>query len=96
MSVSTAVNGPRIRVEFYSIPRVRAGVAAVSLQASTLGAALSQLQVQYPGLSPECIRDEGLAPGYLACLNARQFTTDLSTPLHEGDTVLILSADVGG
>ena len=96
MSVPAATSGPCIRVEFFSIPRVRAGVAQVNLHATTLGSVLSQLRERFPALSPECLRGEGLAPGYLACINARQFTIDTAVPLHEGDTVLILSADVGG
>lgn len=96
MSLPGTTKGPLIRVEFFSIPRVRTGVAEVSLHAKTLGGVLSQLQERFPALTPECLRDAGLAPGYLACLNARHFTTDITTPVHEGDTILILSADVGG
>ena len=85
-----------IRVEFYGIPRQRAGVASVDVEAGDLGEALLQICRAVPKLAGSCIEDSRLLPGYLANINGQKFTTDPSTPLQPGDSVLILSADVGG
>ena len=86
-----------VRVEFFGIPRERAGVDAVNLRnPATLGHALQMLTTRLPALAASCIADGRLKSGYLANLNGERFTTDPESPLQPGDAVLILSADVGG
>jgi molybdopterin converting factor small subunit len=85
-----------IRVEFYGIPRQRAGVAFVEVDVSSLGEALAAVCVDVPDLVGCCIENGRLLDGYLANINGQRFTTDPSTSLQPGDSVLILSADVGG
>jgi molybdopterin converting factor small subunit len=82
-------------VEFLGIPRQRAGVAELELEARTLGEALAQLALRYPGFG-ELIADGRLHPSIAANLNADVFVSDPATPLTVDDHLLILSADAGG
>jgi molybdopterin converting factor small subunit len=85
-----------ICVEFYGIPKQRAGVDAINVEAATLGAAFLQLSEQLPQFAVACLAGGRLQPSFLANINGENFTTDPQTPLEPGDTVLILSADAGG
>ena len=85
-----------MRIEFYGIPRQRAGVAAIDLQASNLGAALVEAGRLLPDFGRACLEGNRLKGGYLANIGGRTFTTDPTTDLLPDETVLILSADVGG
>jgi molybdopterin converting factor small subunit len=86
-----------VRVEFFGIPRERAGVDAIELRdPRTLGQALGMLRGQLPELAASCLDDGRLKAGYLANLNGERFTTDPAATLRPGDAVLILSADAGG
>jgi molybdopterin converting factor small subunit len=82
-------------VEFLGIPRQRAGLSELEIEASTLGQLLGTLAVQCPELSA-LITADGLHPSIVANLNGDLFVSDLATPLAEDDRVLILSADAGG
>lgn len=85
-----------IRLEFFGIPRQRAGVKWLSVAADTLGEALQAACRELPRLA-ECQAANGdVAATCLANINGKQFTRDGRTPLRDGDEVLILSADVGG
>ena len=44
----------------------------------------------------ELIAADRLQPSFVANLNGDRFVSDPGTPLGEGDSVLILSADAGG
>ena len=85
-----------VRVEFYGIPRARAGVAAIELEATRFDDALRILSVRLPEFARHCLEAGRLRPSFLANLNGRRFLVDLATPLEDGDSLLILSADVGG
>jgi molybdopterin converting factor small subunit len=82
-------------VEFLGIPRERAGVSELEIDAGTLGQLLGTLAARFPGLA-ELIADRMLHPSLAANLNGDEFVSDPATPLAEGDRILILSADVGG
>lgn len=85
-----------VQVEFFGIPRVRAGVCSLAMNADTLGDLLIQLAARFPGLAESCLRGNELAPGYTANINGDRFTRDATTSLSNGDAVLILSLDAGG
>lgn len=85
-----------IRLEFYGIVRTRAGRAALDVSASTLRGALHQAVAQCPALEEVCSPDGRLRPGFLVNLNGCRFVRDEQTPLSDGDTVLLFSADAGG
>jgi molybdopterin converting factor small subunit len=82
-------------VELLGIPRERAGVAELQVDAHTLGQLLATLAVRFPVLGTLMTR-EGLHPSLAANLNGDAFVSDPATPLTQDDRVLILSADVGG
>jgi len=84
-----------MRVELLGVPRERAGVAELELQAETLGQLLAALTRRFPSLA-ELITADRLQPFVVANLNGDRFVSDPRTPLREGDSVLILSADAGG
>jgi molybdopterin converting factor small subunit len=84
-----------MHVEFLGIPRERAGVAHLELEADTLGQLLDTLVVRFPDLRA-LIVEGTLHPSVVANLNGDQFVSDRRQELSEGDHVLILSADVGG
>lgn len=82
-------------VEFLGIPRERAGISEMELEAETLGQVLGQISARCPGLS-ELITPEGLHPSVVANLNGDEFVKSLDTRFAEDDRLLILSADAGG
>jgi molybdopterin converting factor small subunit len=84
-----------MRVEFLGVPRQRAGISQLEVQANTLGQMLRKLAAQIPLLG-ELIAADRLHPSCVANLNGDRFVSDPETALNEGDCVLILSADAGG
>jgi sulfur-carrier protein len=82
-------------VEFLGIPRERAGIAELEIEADTLGQLLESLVIRCPALA-ELITVNRLHGSLAANLNGDEFVTDPATPLAEGDRLLILSADAGG
>jgi molybdopterin converting factor small subunit len=84
-----------MRVELLGVPRERAGVAELELQADTLGQLLTALVDRFPELD-ELITAEGFEPSVVANLNGDRFVRDPHTRLEESDSVLILCADAGG
>ncbi len=84
-----------MRVEFFGVPRERAGVAELELQADTLGQLMTALAMRFPSLD-ELITGDRLRSSFVANLNGDRFVSDPRTQLTEHDCVLILSADAGG
>ncbi len=84
-----------MHVEFFGVPRDRAGVPEMEMHAETLGQLLGQLAVRIPSLGT-FIGAGRLHPSFVANLNGDRFISDPGTPLGEEDRVLILSADAGG
>jgi len=84
-----------VHVEFLGVPRQRAGIDELDVQADTLGRLLGTLAVQMPALAA-LIVDDRLHPSFTASLNGDRFISDPETPLRNDDRVLILSADAGG
>jgi molybdopterin converting factor small subunit len=84
-----------MHVEFFGVPRERAGRSELEVQADTLGQLLGALAAQIPALGGLMSVDR-LHPAFVANLNGDRFVSDPGTPLGENDCVLILSADAGG
>jgi molybdopterin converting factor small subunit len=84
-----------MHVEFFGLPRERAGMSEIELRADTLGQLLGILAKQIPPLSG-FIGGDRLHPTFVANLNGNQFVSDPETPLRENDHLIILSADAGG
>ena len=95
-SVRAGVSSPsEITVEFYGIPRRRAGRAELTVQAATVAEALGAVERSCPGLAG-LLTEHGLAPHFLVALGNQQFVTNLAQSLRPGDRLLLLSADAGG
>jgi molybdopterin converting factor small subunit len=86
----------QVAVEFFGIPRARAGTASAMAQGTNLGDVLADLVRQFPSLGETCVDGRELRAGYIANLGAERFVTSSETPLREGDTVLLMSLDAGG
>lgn len=89
----------QIHVEFYGIPRARAGRQRMTVSVPELGTLRDvylELGRQLPRFAEACLAAGQLRQGYLACIDGKQFTTDPRTKLADGTSLLILSADVGG
>lgn len=86
---------PAVRVEFFGIPRERAGVARARLEAADCGELMRKLAGAFPEFGRDCIDGDQLRPEYLLNLNGRRFTR-AADQLADDDVVLILSADAGG
>ncbi|WP_417848690.1 MoaD/ThiS family protein [Thalassoglobus sp.] len=87
---------PRIKVEFFGVPRLKANVPFTHVEAENVFDMLNALAREVPGFTQACVNEGQLSPECLLSINGIRFTRDVSTPLREGDEVLILSADVGG
>ena len=84
-----------MHVAFLGVPRQRAGVAELVVEANTLGQLLETLADRLPSLCDIIVGDR-LHPAFVANLNGDQFVREPTTALKEEDYVLILSADAGG
>jgi molybdopterin converting factor small subunit len=84
-----------MHVEFLGIPRERAGISELEIDADTLGDLLKSLVARVPSLG-ELVTPSGLHPSIAANLNGDVFVCDLGTKFAPGDRLLLLSADVGG
>ncbi len=88
-----------IRVEFYGIPRQRAGAACTVLPLPgpvSLETVIRHLAAQFPTLAAECLQENSLQPGYVANIDGQQFVRDPQTQLPDNTCLLIMSADAGG
>lgn len=84
-----------MHVEFFGIPRQRAGVHETHVEAQTLGQLFGLLVIQFPGLT-EVIDGDRLRPSFTANINGDRFVNDPTASLAKDDCVLIFSADAGG
>jgi molybdopterin converting factor small subunit len=85
-----------VTVEFFGVPRARAGRAELALSARTVAELLAAMEAACPGLKGIRRPDGRLAPQYLLSLDGREFLSDPAYQLRPGDRVLLLSADAGG
>jgi molybdopterin converting factor small subunit len=85
-----------VTIEFYGVPRLRAGRDAITVEAASLGEALSALAAACPALDPSVVHAGRLSAHYLIAHNGLQITADPATPLRAGDALVLLSAEAGG
>jgi molybdopterin converting factor small subunit len=84
-------------VEFYGIPRERAGIAATTAAGKTLGEVLLDLSSRFPEFAADCVDSGGrLRPQVVANVGGESFVRHPGTHVAEDAVVLILSADAGG
>ncbi len=89
------MSGERVTVEFFGVPRLRAGRAELAVEARTVAEALAAVERACPRLEG-LVNAGGLAPHYLLSVNGERFVTGLEEPLRPGTRLLLLSADAGG
>ena len=89
-----------ILVEFFGIARQRAGVSQLELRLpeaqSRLADVLGAIAGQAPALGGEWIAGGKLHASLAANLDGQRFVSDPATPIRDGQSLLILSADAGG
>jgi molybdopterin converting factor small subunit len=90
------MNPPIITVEFYGVPRARAGRREVRVTAATAEEALAAVTAVCPALASVWGEDGQLNPHFLLSLDGERFVTDLTQTLKAGDRLVLLSADTGG
>jgi molybdopterin converting factor small subunit len=86
----------RVTVEFFGIPRQRAGRAELAVEAATVADVLAAVRQACPRLADLVGPDGRPGPHYLLSVNGRYFVADARQPVGDGDRVLVLSADAGG
>jgi hypothetical protein len=85
-----------VTIELYGVPRLRAGIARLSVEAASVGEALAALGRECPVLCGTVLEGQGVNPAYRLSINGERFVTDPAAPLDDGDALILLSADVGG
>ena len=87
---------PTITFELFGVPRLRAGIGRIDLSAGRVDEALAALLTHCPALGDMVLSAGRVAPAYRLCLNAEMFDPAPDTLLVEGDSLLLMAADVGG
>ncbi len=85
-----------VMIEFFGVPRRRAGRAELPVEADTAAAALARVAEACPDLGGLVTPEGRLAPAYLLSVGGERFIVDLAEPLPDGARLLLLSADAGG
>lgn len=89
-----------ITVEFFGVPRERAGRSGVTvrLESATVTVAdvISKLAERFPRFAADCVADGRLLPSFSVNLNGERFVAGHDEGIVDGDSLLIMSADAGG
>jgi molybdopterin converting factor small subunit len=85
-----------VTVEFYGVPRLRAGRAELAVAAGTVAEVLRAVERACPGMKGLTTAAGGLSPQFLVSLDGEEFVADFERTLRSGSRVLVLSADAGG
>lgn len=89
-----------IRVEFFGIARQRAGTSELLLDASTgtlpLSDVLKQVAARTPDLAQTLLIGGELHESLTVNVDGNRFVRDPATLIHDGQSLLVLSADAGG
>jgi molybdopterin converting factor small subunit len=94
--MSAATERVVVTVEFFGVPRARAGRPDLTVSAATVGEALATVASACPKLADVVRSDGRLAPHYLLSRDGERFVRGLDEPLRDGERLLLLSADAGG
>ena len=89
-----------ITVEFFGIPRARAGLERVDVPVKEKGAMLSEvladLAQRLPGFAESCMQGNRLSEHCIASIDGTQFLGDEDVEIDDHRTIILLSADAGG
>jgi molybdopterin converting factor small subunit len=86
-----------VRIELFGMPRVVAGMSAITLKAGTIGTALDALTDQVPALESQILNADGtrLNAGYTFVVDGA-FTSDPDYPISPESEILLVSRASGG
>jgi molybdopterin converting factor small subunit len=85
-----------VTVEFFGIPRQRAGRAELVVQGESIAEVLAAVRQACPHLADLVAKDGRLAAHYLLSIDGIDFVADLRQRLAPDTRILLLSADAGG
>ena len=89
-----------LRVEFYGLARQWAGVSEVAVDLAPgevrFASALQLVARAVPRFAEHCLVSNRLHAALAANLDGERFIVDPTTPIRDGQSLLILSADAGG
>ena len=85
-----------VTVEFFGIPRERAGRTMLTVPAGTVAEVLAAVEKACPKLAGLRQADGRLAPHYALSIHGQRFVNDMNERVAAGESVYLLSADVGG
>lgn len=89
-----------ITVEFFGIPRARAGVDHVTVfsdrQSAPLCDVLSEVAKLCPDFASACLDGNQLREGFIVSIDGQCFVRDESKTIYGGQSILLLSSDAGG
>jgi molybdopterin converting factor small subunit len=86
----------QVTIELFGIPRQRAGIASLTVDAATLGDAMRCLEASCPQLTGLTQEDGSLSPHYLLSIDGERFVRDMRERVPPATRLLLLSADAGG
>jgi hypothetical protein len=85
-----------VTIEFYGIPRWRAGRSSLTVAAGTVRDALHMMAQECSALRDILDANGRMSPHYLLSVDGAEFVGDLDRRLRGGERLLLLSADAGG
>lgn len=89
-----------VRVEFFGIPRERAGTPDTTVEVdgdvARMSDVLSELANRFPSLSETCFDNGRLLADYRASIDGDRFVSGPDEFVRTGEVILIMSADAGG
>ena len=89
-----------ITVEFYGIPRARAGIERLEIQLGgdsvTLSTILDEVAKLAPRFAETCMNERRLNSHCIASIDGERFVDNDDALIEDDRTVFILSADAGG
>ena len=89
-----------MRVEFFGIPRLRAGVSTIDIkldgEAESLRGVLQIVAAACPEFADSCLVDGWLKTGYVINIDGEEFVSDPDVLISNLNTLIVMSSDAGG
>lgn len=86
----------RVTVELFGVPRLRAGVASLTLEGTRVREVLLALGERCPALEGTVLHDGVPLPAYRVALNGDLAPASPDRALRDGDALLLMAVDAGG
>ena len=83
-------------VEFFGVPRWKAGRAELAVAPGTLAEVLAEVRARCPGLADLVTAGGRVSPHYLLSVDGVGFVSDPAQEIPAAARLLLLSADAGG